>query len=101
MSGVAAKLYKAVRHAGVRYSNLKDRRLMKIITIATAAAMTALLIGGAAFAQTAAPAPAAPAAAPAPAAHSAKSIECSKEADAKGLHGEARRKFRADCKRGK
>jgi psiF repeat-containing protein len=73
---------------------------MKITTLAIAAAMTALLIGGAAFAQTAAPPPAAPAA-PAVAAHSAKSIECSKEADAKGLHGEARRKFRADCKRGK
>jgi hypothetical protein len=72
---------------------------MKITTLATAAAMTALLIGGAAFAQTPAPAPAA--AAPAVAAHSAKSVECSKEADAKGLHGEARRKFRAECKRGK
>jgi hypothetical protein len=65
-------------------------------------ATTALLIGGAALAQTAAPAPAAPAmAAPAAAAPSAKSVECSKEADAKGLHGEARRKFRAECKRGK
>jgi hypothetical protein len=77
---------------------------MKITTLAAVAAMAALLIGGAAFAQTdtTAPAPAAPAAAaPAPAVHSAKSIECSKEADAKGLHGEARRKFRADCKKGK
>jgi hypothetical protein len=70
---------------------------MKITTLATAAAMTALLIGGAAFAQSDSTAPAAPA----PAVHSAKSIECSKEADAKGLHGEARRKFRADCKKGK
>ena len=73
---------------------------MKTTTLAIAAAMTAFLAGGAALAQTAAPAPAAPAA-PAVAAHSAKSIECSKEADAKGLHGEARRKFRAECKRGK
>lgn len=73
---------------------------MKITTLAIAAAMSALLMGGAVFAQT--PAPAAPAAAPvAPGMHSAKSIECSKAADAKGLHGEARRKFRAECKRGK
>ena len=33
--------------------------------------------------------------------HSAKSIECSKEADAKGLHGKARKKFRSACKHGK
>lgn len=32
---------------------------------------------------------------------SAKSIECSKQADAKGLHGKARHKFRSECKRGK
>lgn len=32
---------------------------------------------------------------------SAKSIECSKKADAKGLHGKARHKFRSECKRGK
>src|SRR5260370_37225751 len=52
-----------------------------------------------------APAPApAPAAATAPAgkpAMSAKGAECSKEADAKGLHGKARKKFRSACKRGK
>jgi hypothetical protein len=28
---------------------------------------------------------------------SAKSIECSKQADAKGLHGKERRKFRRQC----
>jgi psiF repeat len=28
------------------------------------------------------------------------SAECSKQADAKGLHGKARRHFRAECKRG-
>jgi hypothetical protein len=33
--------------------------------------------------------------------HSAKSIECSKRADAKGLHGKARHKFRSECRRGK
>jgi hypothetical protein len=30
-----------------------------------------------------------------------KSIECSKQADAKGLHGKERQKFRSECKRGK
>ncbi len=42
----------------------------------------------------------APAAKPA-VTHSAKSIECSKEADAKGLHGKARKKFRSACKHDK
>lgn len=32
---------------------------------------------------------------------SAKSIECSKLADQKGLHGKARHKFRSQCKHGK
>jgi psiF repeat-containing protein len=30
---------------------------------------------------------------------SAASIECSRQADAKGLHGKARKKFRRECKR--
>jgi hypothetical protein len=30
---------------------------------------------------------------------SAASLECSKEADAKGLHGKARKKFRSSCMR--
>jgi hypothetical protein len=55
----------------------------------------------------AAPAPAAPAAAPkAPANTSkafapknAKSKECSKKADEQKLHGKARQKFRAECKK--
>ena len=29
----------------------------------------------------------------------AASLECSKEADAKGLHGKERKKFRSDCKK--
>jgi hypothetical protein len=42
------------------------------------------------------------AAAPAPAKErTAKSLECSKQADAKGLHGKERQKFRAECKKGK
>ena len=31
--------------------------------------------------------------------HSAASLECSKEADAKGLHGKERKKFRSECKK--
>ena len=33
--------------------------------------------------------------------HSPESIECSKEADAKGLHGKERKKFRKICLAGK
>lgn len=58
---------------------------------------------GAAQAEMAAPAPkaAAPAAKAAPKERTAKSLECSKQADAKGLHGKERQKFRATCKKEK
>jgi psiF repeat len=70
------------------------------------AAFASLFLMSSAFAQTpAAPVPAAKTE-PAPAAekkapvvHSAASIECSKEADAKGLKGKERKKFRSECKR--
>ena len=68
---------------------------MKLTALVSAAALALAFTAGGAFAQTAAPAPAAPAM------HSDKSIECSKEADAKGLHGKERKKFRAECKRAK
>jgi len=69
-----------------------------------------LLVSGAAYATDAA----APAATPSPtptttataapkpdkAATEARSQECSKEADAKGLHGKERKKFREKCKKG-
>jgi len=75
-----------------------------MITISSRAAGLALaaslLLAGSAFAQTPTPA-----ASPAPAATSkstkprtAASLECSKEADAKGLHGKERKKFRSECK---
>jgi hypothetical protein len=35
------------------------------------------------------------------AARAAKSAECSKQADAKGLHGKARKTFREACKKAK
>ncbi len=74
-----------------------------------AAAVIGLAFASAAFAQTPAPAkPAAPAAMPAakPAAMSASdkaalSKKCSADADAKGLHGKERKKFRSACKEGK
>ena len=46
---------------------------------------------GTALAQTKAPAPAKP--------RTPESIECSKQADAKGLKGKERKKFRAKCKK--
>ncbi|MBV8448072.1 MAG: phosphate starvation-inducible protein PsiF [Hyphomicrobiales bacterium] len=75
------------------------------------AAAAICLCASFAFAQTPAPSPASPAkpTATAPATkapamakpRSALSQECSKKADAQGLHGKARKKFRSACKRGK
>jgi hypothetical protein len=84
--------------------------------VAVFAAVTVLSLAPAVvFAQSAQPAttpdakaaPAAPAATtPAPASpsssakpRSAASMECSKEADAKGLKGKERKKFRSECKK--
>lgn len=79
--------------------------MTRISAFATATAIASLLLMGAASAQTAAPAKTeAPKAAPAakmekaPMVHSAASLECSKQADAKGLHGKDRKKFRSECK---
>ena len=77
---------------------------------AAATAFVSFLLMSSAFAQTTAPAPAAPAPAAkeAPMApadkkdakpRTAASIECSKEADAKGLKGKERKKFRSECKK--
>src|SRR4051794_36210447 len=72
-------------------------------------AVASLFATGTAFAQTAAPAAkaetktdakttaAAPTDKKAPKEHSAESLECSKQADAKGLHGKERKKFRSEC----
>ena len=75
---------------------------MTLASRLAAAALASLLVSGAAFAQTAAPAAKSDAAATtdkkaAPKAHSAESLECSKQADAKGLHGKERKKFRSEC----
>ena len=71
--------------------------------VAAALGASLLLFATPVFAQTTA-APAAKSDAAAPAAKTAKprsseSIECSKQADAKGLHGKERKKFRSDCKK--
>jgi len=60
-----------------------------------------LLFAGAAFAQTSTAPAAAPAATEKKAEkpRTAASLECSKEADAKGLHGKERKKFRSECKK--
>lgn len=67
-------------------------------------ALASLLATGTAFAQTAAPAAktdtkadTATADKKAPKERSAESLDCSKQADAKGLHGKERKKFRSEC----
>jgi hypothetical protein len=68
--------------------------------VAAAIGASFLLFATPVFAQTTTPAPAAKSDAAKPAkVHSAESIECSKEADAKGLHGKERKKFRSECKK--
>jgi hypothetical protein len=65
---------------------------------AVATAFASVLLMSSAFAQTPAT-PAAKADTKAPVVHTAASLECSKEADAKGLHGKERKKFRSECKK--
>ena len=82
--------------------------MTKISCLATATAVASLLLMGAAAAQTTAPTKTdatkteakAPAEKKAEKPRTAASLECSKEADAKGLHGKERRKFRSECKKG-
>lgn len=67
-----------------------------------AAAFASLLLVSSAFGQATSPATPAPTTKAAPAKkaekpRSAESRECSKQADAKGLHGKERKKFRSEC----
>jgi hypothetical protein len=82
--------------------------MMTFSSRAAAAAVASLLLMSPAFAQTATPAPAAktmpaPKAAPAEKKaekpRSAASLQCSKDADAKTLHGKERKKFMSECKK--
>jgi hypothetical protein len=66
--------------------------MISLKTMAAAAAAMVIIGSGAALAKdTKKPAT--------PVVHSPESIECSKQADAKGLHGKERKKFRAHCKK--
>ena len=69
--------------------------MMTLSSRVAATAIASLFLMGSAFAQTT---PAAAPAAKTPKVHTAASLECSKEADAKGLHGKERKKFRSECK---
>ncbi|MGL9622109.1 PsiF family protein [Bradyrhizobium sp. U531] len=75
---------------------------MTLASRLAAVALASLLASGAAFAQTAAPAAKTDVkteAAKATKERTAESIECSKQADAKGLKGKERKKFRRECKK--
>ena len=74
--------------------------MMTISYRAAAAAFASLLLVSSAYAQsTTAPAASEPAAKAEKAAkaHSPESLDCSKQADEKGLHGKERKKFRSAC----
>jgi hypothetical protein len=83
--------------------------MMTFSSRAAATAVASLLLMSSAYAQ--AITPAAPAAKTAPAAkampaekkaekpRTAASLQCSKDADAKGLHGKERKKFMSECKK--
>jgi phosphate-selective porin len=81
--------------------------MMKISFLATATAVASLLLMGSVSAQTTAPAKTdatktetkAPAEKKAEKPRTAASLECSKQADEKGLKGKERKKFRSACKK--
>jgi psiF repeat len=80
--------------------------MMTISSRAAATAVASLLLISSAFAQSTAPATPAPATKTAPAEKKAEkpprtaaSLECSKEADGKSLHGKERKKFMSECKK--
>ena len=78
--------------------------MMTISSRAAAAAIASLFLISSAFAQTTTPAPApatkmAPAEKKAEKPRSAASLECSKQADAKDVHGKERKKFMSECKK--
>ena len=79
--------------------------MMTISSRVAATAFASLFLISSAFAQTTAPATPAPAAKAAPAEkkaekpRTAESLQCSKDADAKSLHGKERKKFMSECKK--
>jgi hypothetical protein len=101
----------AVQPAGptIIASSTRGSAMMTFSSRIAIAAAATLMLAGAASAQTPAPTPtpmtkSAPADTTTPAAKSGKprtevSLECSKQADAKGLHGKERKTFRSECKK--
>ena len=79
--------------------------MMTISSRIAATAVASLFLMGSAFAQTTTPATPAPAAKAAPAEkktempRTAASLQCSKDADAKNVHGKERKKFMSECKK--
>jgi invasion protein IalB len=75
--------------------------MMTISSRAAVAAFASLMLMGSAFAQgtTAPAAPTAKTEKKAEKPHTPESLECSKQADDKGLHGKERKKFRSECKK--
>jgi psiF repeat len=79
--------------------------MMTFSSRVAATAIASLFLMSSAFAQTTTPATPAPAAKAAPAEKKAEkprtaaSLECSKDADTKSLHGKERKKFMSDCKK--
>jgi hypothetical protein len=74
--------------------------MMTLSSRVAATAVVSLFLMGSAFAETPAPATPAPAATTkAEKPRSAASLECSKEADTKGIHGKERHKFMRQCKK--
>jgi hypothetical protein len=74
---------------------------MKTSILAAAFGLGLLVCGAAQSAETAVPTPIATTVAkPDKAAVEARSQECLKEAEVRGLHGKERRKFKEKCKRG-
>ncbi len=79
--------------------------MMTISSRLAAAAIASFFLVGSAFAQGTTPATPAPAAKAAPAEkkaekpRTAESLQCSKDADGKGIHGKERKKFMSECKK--
>jgi hypothetical protein len=85
----------------VALSSPKGASMMNVSSRLAAVAIASLFFAGSALAQTAAPAaaPATTTAKKAEKPRTSESLECSKEADAKGLHGKDRKKFMSQCKK--
>jgi hypothetical protein len=82
--------------------------MMTFSARAAATAVASLFLLSSAFAQTTTPAAPAAKTAPAPKMatekmaekpRTAASLQCSKDADAKGVHGKERKKFMSECKK--